>query len=197
MTEEDAMAAKKSLEAGLRAILAMVAAVFGLGLKSILDDESLGHERWPIFLIAALTFSRYLIGAAVHITHTHINKIPDTRGRAFLIDVAFLTVYALVGLAACIEGSPRGFLLWIFLLIGVSIVWYRLAKNAVGFKWKNGNYLSTGVLMLLVVVDVVFESTPEYFQVARLVLLIVLVMLFAWVGWCDMRAQLRGIGLVY
>lgn len=194
MDDKQAEEARKSIEAGLRAIMAMVGTIFGLGIKAVFDTEGFGLERWPLFLIVTPMFSRFLIGAAVHITYVHVNQVRQMTQGAYILDVTFLSAFAVIGLAACTSESLCWLLFGLLICLVVALIWQKVSGE-VWFDWKDINLASAGALALFLVIDVLFVSEPFYVTRVQLPLLCVLALVLGWLALADLRHQLARIGI--
>jgi hypothetical protein len=120
---------RRTMEAGIRAVLALFAAVLGFGLKRMLDGEpgatgyaDLAAYRWAIFTVVVALFARYLAGSGFHFVFEHARQSrPDAR--SFVSDVMFLAAFGLIGLSICYAPNAHTLLMRIAFLNLLALIW--------------------------------------------------------------------------
>ena len=130
---------RRAYESGLRAVTALFAAVLGFGLRELLDPKKLPVAELPlsqwghlaIFIIAVTLFARFIIGSAIHATFEHIRK-PTLSPYLLLTDIAFISMYGIIGLAMCYATSLSMMLYLAAIICAVAAVWWVVDA---GVRW--------------------------------------------------------------
>jgi cation transport ATPase len=148
--KQEAEHRRRAMEAGIRAVLALFAAVLGFGLKRMLDGqpgaagyEELAAYRWATFTVVVALFARYLSGSGFHFAFEHARQA-RADARSFVADVMFLAAFGLLGLSICYAPNVHTLLMRIALLNLLALIWSVARANE---TWRF--YLPINLLSLV------------------------------------------------
>lgn len=115
---------RRSIEAGLRALLALFATTLGFGLKQIVTDteNSLSPYQWPAFIVIASTFARFLAGSAIHMTYEYARD-DEISKRTFIFDIGVVSIFGVIGMWMCYSKSLADILMRLSYLNIIALLW--------------------------------------------------------------------------
>jgi len=160
----------KRYEQSVRVITAFYAVLLGFGLRRLLDNSSLGEDRWLYLILASLFFLRFLLGSANHLWFEYVSKNPvHVHEGWFLFDVFLLIVFGVIGLIICYESDTKGFLQWNCWLggvatIGACVYWQRRRCDPTSGPWTFWvwiNLLQTGFALLVLILHTWVDTLPK------------------------------------
>jgi hypothetical protein len=118
-------------EPSIRIVQWFFGALIALSLTHLFRD---GHNNfhgniWPVFILTALLFTRYLIGSANHMWYEYIkhttspNDQPVIRHMKLFKDFAFLAFFGFLAVRTTDTATVESLLRWSMALLSVAVSW--------------------------------------------------------------------------
>jgi hypothetical protein len=148
---------RAAAESILRVVVVFFAALFGFGLKRLLD-EGIPDAHWPAFLVAAILFLRFLLGVSTHMWSKHVRRMREDETAHmghFALDLGFLVTYGLAGPFICYATTAREFLGRALLFTLLPIAW-SFVEDATDWarRFRRFNFMQlTGLVVCLVLLN--------------------------------------------
>jgi hypothetical protein len=106
------------------AALTFFTILVGLKLADLIDDRkgTLGHDKWPCFVIGVAVLLRYVTGSYVHQRAQHVNQ-PDKHDGQFVFDLVFLIAFGIIAVWSCVAETVPEFLGRLMWFTGTAMAW--------------------------------------------------------------------------